>query len=313
MDVGYRTIICRLLLTGLLAGTAVTAAAQSDSAEGLILSVALAQDLAREALDDAVQPIGSLLNHVGPSSVFAAGERGFGAWSLSVGFAASEFKMTSPDYTLDDPRGDDRIEGGVGAAYADLSLGLFAGFPTGSSTVTTAGSIDLLLRLGATLGDQDDLAEEIDLGSWAPIFGGGLRIGLLDGPSLPSVSIAAGANHFARRTFAVLVDIEDEDAEVALDFEQTTVFALLEVGKSFGWITPYAVAGATHHRLKADYVAEVIYGDGSATIDDAVDNGQTISTVYGGVEFGGGLFRLDLEAGVADDEPFGRLFFRFTS
>jgi hypothetical protein len=295
-----------LLVTAGLGAT--PALAQGDTAEGLILTVARARDLARTALDDAVLPIGSLLNQIGPSSVFAADDQGFGNWSLSLGAGASKLTMTSPDYTVDDPSGDDAIEGGVGAAYADLSLGLFRGYRL-SSGRNTVGSVDLLFRLGYTLGDQENLAEEIDLGSWGPIIGGGLRLGLLKGPGLPSVSLAAGANYFQRRVFAV--QIEDEDASVELDFEQTSAFLLLEVGKRLGPLTPYVVGGMTHHRLEAAYRAEVVYGDGApAMVRDDVDNKQTAALFYGGLELGSTWLRLSLEGGVSDGDPFGRFFFR---
>lgn len=300
------------MLVGLWIAASTAAAQDTDTAEGLILTVALAQDLAREALDDSVAPIGSLLNQIGPSCVFAAEEQGFGRWSLSLGATASKFSITSPDYTLGDPRDGDRIDGGIGAVFADLSLGLFRGYRP-SETITTAGSVDLMLRLGYSLGDQDNLAEKIDLGSWAPIYGGGLRFGLLKGPRIPSVSLSAGANSFQRRVFTV--QVEDENAAVSLDFEQTSAFLLLEVGKSLGWATPYFVGGLTHHRLQAEYTADIIYGSNenlTATIHDAVDNKQTVDLFFLGVEFGSDLLRLDLEVGTADGESFGRFFLRFS-
>ena len=111
------------------------------------------------------------------------------------------------------------------------------------------------------------------------------------------------------------MQVEDEDAAVNLNFDQTTTFALLEVGKSFGWVTPYIVGGFSHHRLNADYVADVRYGSGdgsTATINDSVDDKQTVNMIFGGLELGSGLLRIDLEAGRAGDEPFGRFFLRFS-
>jgi len=296
------------LLTYLCAGSL---HAQTDTAEGLILTVARSQDLARAALHDAVLPVGSMLDQIGPSSIFLADDLDTRWWSISMGVTASSLSMTSPDYTVADPYGDDKIEGGVGAASADLSMRLFRGYSP-SPSVTTAGRVDVLLRLGYSLGDQENLADSIDLGSWAPIYGGGLRIGLLKGPRLPSVSLAAGANHFTRRIFAV--EVEGEDASVELDFEQTSAFLLLEVGKSLGWFTPYAVVGTSHQRLQASYLAEIVYGDdsgSSAVIYDAVDDKQTVKLIYGGLELGSGFMRFTFEGGVTDDEPFGRMFLRF--
>ncbi len=39
--------------------------------------------------------------------------------------------------------------------------------------------MDLLLRLGYTVGDQTDLARTVELGSLKPILGTGVRLGLL--------------------------------------------------------------------------------------------------------------------------------------
>lgn len=304
-------------LVGLLVGLCVvpsTAWAQGvDTPAGLILTVARAQELVRETLDDSVAPIGTMLNQIGPSSVFATGEQGFGRWSLSLGVTASEFTVTNPDYTVADPRGDDQISGGIGSANLDLSLGVFAGYEP-SATITTAGSVDLLFRLGVSLGDQDNLAEEIDLSSWAPILGAGMRIGLLKGPDIPAVSLSVGVNYFQRRLFTVQVE-DTDDGTVNMDFDQTTTFLLLEVGKSFGWVTPYLVGGRTHNRLNADYVADIVFGSdgsGTAVIDDSVDIKQTVNTIFGGLEFGSGLVRIDLEAGRAGDESFARFFLRFS-
>jgi len=287
-------------------------AQDGNTGEGLILSVARAQQLAEQTLEETVAPLGTLLSQIGPSSVFAAGDQGFGTWSVAIGGAATKFSVSSPDYTLEDPAGEDKIEGGAGAVYLDASLGLFRGYQP-SQSVTTSGSVDLLLRLGYSLGDQENLAEKVDLSSYAPIYGGGLRFGLLKGPGLPSISLTTGANFFKRRVFSTT--IENEDAQVELDFDQTSTFLLLEIGQSFGWITPYLVGGVTHHRMQADYVADVLYGSdeqSTATIDDSVDIKQTLNMFYGGLEFGSGILRLDLEGGVSDGDPFARFFLRFS-
>ena len=307
-----RSSVLIWLLVG-LGSVPVTAPAQEvDTAAGLILTVARAQQLVRNTLDDSVAPIGTMLNHLGPTSVFAAGEQGFGSWSLALGVTASEFNVTNPDYTVSDPFGDDQISGGIGSANVDLSLGVFRGYEP-SASITTTGSVDLLFRLGFSLGDQENLAEDIDLSSWAPILGAGMRIGLLKGPRVPAVSLSMGVNYFQRRLFTV--QVEDTDGGgVNMDFDQTSTFLLLEVGKSFGWVTPYLAGGRTHNRLNADYVADIVYGSGgsaTAVINDSVVNKQSVNLIFGGLEFGSGLVRFDLEAGRSGDESFGRFFLRF--
>ena len=179
-------------------------------------------------------------------------------------------------------------------------------------------SADLLLRLGFTLGDQEDLGEEIDLSSLAPIFGAGLRLGVVKGEKLPSISIAGGINFFQNRTFKVQGEVEEGGEitpfEVELNMQQTSVFFLLEVGKQLGWVTPYLVGGVANHRLEASYGAEVVYDIDAEAVraTDDLDLKETQGIVFGGVELGGGLFRFVLQAGVSGDESFGTFFLRFT-
>jgi hypothetical protein len=288
------------------------AALGQDSPEDWILTVDRARDLAQDALADAVVPLGNLLNQLGPAGVFAsAGDRLPSSWSISLGATASGFDITNPDYTVTDPRGADRIDGTIGAVYVDASAGLFRGY--GASTGTRRhGSVELLLRAGATLGDQPDLANKVDFSRWAPIFGAGLRIGVLQGQRVPAVSLSMGVNYLARRTFTVRIeDSDDRDAEVNLTFRQTSGFLLLEAGYPLGVLTPYFAGGVAHHRLEAHYTAEVFSGDSyAATIRDAVDDGQGIGTLLGGLEFGRGTARWGLEAGVSGKETFGQFYFR---
>jgi hypothetical protein len=285
---------------------------QASTPEGLLLTIVLAQDLAEAALEDAVAPLGSLMGQIGPSAIYAASQQGAGNWSLSLGAAGATYELTNPDYTLDDPRGADRLEGGIGAFSADLSLGLLQGYHS-SGRISGLGSVDLLLRLGYTLGDQANL-EEIDFSSWAPIFGGGLRFGVLRGPGLPCISLAAGVNHFTRRTYSVVGETSGRDFEVNLDFEQTSYFFLLEIGKRFGFVTPYMSAGAVRNRLVADYDAGVIYDADSeiVTVRDAIDSQQTSGLFLAGLEVGRGLIRLDLEGGVLGDSTHGKVFLRIS-
>ncbi len=291
-------------------------AVAQNSPEELVLTVARARMLANQALEDGVTPIGAMLVQLGPSTTYAAGSQGFGGWSLSAGGVAASFDITNPDYELSDPTGSDRIEGGIGAFYGDLSLGLYKGYDSGESHSIL--SADLLLRLGFTLGDQDDLDNEIDLGSLAPIFGAGLRLGVIKGEKLPSISISGGISFFQNRTFKVQGEVEEGGQtapfEVELEMQQTSAFVLLEVGKQFGWITPYLAGGLGNHRLEARYSAEVIYDIDAEPVQagDDLDLLKTQGVAFGGAELGSGLFRFVLQLGISGDETFGTFFLRFT-
>lgn len=288
------------------------AASAQFSPEELVLYVARAQDLAGQTLDDAVPRIGVLMAGIGPSSAAATGEQGFGHGSLSLGSRGAEFSVTNPDYSVSDPAGDDRVDGAIAAAYADLSLGLLH-LDRGPRT-TVLGSLDLLLRYGLTVGDQPNIADSVDLGQLKSIYGAGLRFGLLAGRDVPRVSLAAGVNHLAARTFSVNGLIVDGDTEVPyrvdLEFAETSYFALLEVSRKFGVITPYFAGGLTRHHLTSDYAAVVVFDADAAEqsrLADAVEIWQTQPIAYGGVELGGRL-GLVLEGGVTEDGGFGSVY-----
>lgn len=282
------------------------------SPEELILYVARAQDLARQTLADAAPRIGILMVGIGPSSAAVTEERGLGHLSLSLGSRGAEFNVTNPDYTVTDPAGDDRIEGAVAAAYGDIGLGLL--HRDRGPRTTVLGSLDLLLRLGVTVGDQPNIADSVELEHLKRIYGAGLRLGLLDGHDVPRVSLAVGVNHLDERTFSVVGKFTEGDTEVPyrvdLEFDETSNFAILELGKDFGPIAPYVAAGLTRHHLTSRYAAVVVF-DAEATqqsqIADAVDIWLTQPIAYGGIEFGGRL-GLVLEGGATEDGVFGSLY-----
>jgi hypothetical protein len=293
-----------------------TRALAQNSPEELILTVARAQELASAAIGDASSPLGILLLQIGPSSSYSWGDQGLGHFSLALGGVGAAFSITSPDYTDSDPSGADRIDGPVGAFYSDLSIGLWEGHSGGR--VRSVGSVDFLFRLGYTLGDQTDIVDNLDLGSLKPIVGAGLRVGLLKGDGLPSVSLAGGINFLQRRTFEVrgtaFGGAVSRPFVVSLNLKQKGAFLLTEVGKRFGFITPYAAGGIVSQRLEADYDSEVWYDVNSSSVGvhDDLEFEETRGVVFGGLGFGSGLLRFALEGGVAGSEPYGTFFINFT-
>lgn len=304
-----RAFVLLILAAGLL--EAGPAGAQSTPEE-LILYVARAQDLARQTLTEAAPRLGLLMAGIGPASASSTAERGLGHVSLSVGARGAEFDVTNPDYTVADPAGEDRVDGAVAAAYADLGLGLL--HRDRGPRPTVLGSLDLLLRLGLTVGDQPNIADSVDIEHLKSIYGAGLRLGLLDGRNVPRVSLAAGVSHLVERRFSVAGTFTEDDTAVPyrvdLDFKETSYFAMLEVGKDFGGIAPYVAVGATRHHLESRYTAVVVF-DANASeqseIADAVDVWHTQAVALGGIEFGRRL-GLVLEGGTTADGAFGSLY-----
>jgi hypothetical protein len=292
-----------------------TKVAGQNSPEELVLIVARAKELAALALEDAVSPIGALLFQIGPSGGFAWGDQGFGHFTISLGGRGTPLSITNPDYTAEDPGGADRIESPAGAFYTDLSVGLWPGHQGGK--VQGVGSGSLLLRLGYTLGDQSDIVDDLDVTSLKPIYGIGLRLGLLKGAGLPSVSVAVGANFLQRRTFKVpgtaFGGTDSRSFEVVLSLKQSGTFLLGEVGKRFGIITLYGAGGVVGQHLEAQYDSEVWYDANSNSVDIGDDlEFETSSGVFlGGLGFGGTV-RLVLEGGMWEGEPFGTFFLSIT-
>jgi hypothetical protein len=281
-----------------------------DPPEELVLRTALANDLTQQALRGIIEPIGGLLGRISPSSSYATANRGLGYGAVSIGVTALQFEITDPDYTKVDAAGNaGTLDGPAAAAFADFEIGLFEGYGKRGKT-NNVGSLDLLIRLGASLGDQNDLAEKIDTSSWAPIFGGGLRLGLLRGENFPSISVSAGVNRFTERTFRVLGDVDGEPFEVAFDLDQTSAFVLAEIGKQWGGYLPFLGVGRVWHDLEARYRANVVVQGGEAQIDNPVDVSAAKSLLFGGVELGSGFFRIVLEAGSSSGEPYGTFFFK---
>lgn len=307
----FRTVIRALPLAVVMTTWPALDLRAQNSPEEFLLTVARAKELARGALDDLVLPIGTLLVQIGPSSVYAGGGQGPGRLSVALGGAGGPLTIQSPDYTEPDPTGTDQIEAGVGAAYADVSIGLVPG--SSGPRVEGVGSVDLLLRLGYTLGDQPDIGDEVDLGSLKPIYGIGTRVGILKGPGLPAISLAAGVNVFQKRTFGVQDTEDGTPFEVRLDLEQTTKFALLEIAKKAGFFTPYLAVGIADHGLDAEYVSEVVYdAPAKAIVTDIVESDKSRGVFFGGLEIGGGLVRFTLQGGFSGGEPFGNVFLRLT-
>lgn len=300
-----------LLLLVLFAGPA---AAQS-SPEEVILRAAQASELTQQALEDVVDPIGGLLGRISPSSSYGTANRGFGYFALSFGATGLQFNITDPDYTqVTAGESAGEITGPAGAIFADAEIGLFSGYGR-TSKLKNVGSVDLLVRLGATLGDQDDLGNELDLGSLAPIYGLGARIGLIRGDDLPSVSLSAGTNHFAKRRFAVQGEFEGDPFVVALDFKQSSSFLLLEVGKQWRGFLPFLGGGGVWHRLKSDVAAEIVYETNNGTERTVTSEGFAVDgnhgVFFGGLELGVGIFRVVMEGGVSSGSPYGSFFLKF--
>lgn len=301
-----------LLATALLAASAAwTPTSAQTSAEELVLTSRLAVDLANQALEDVVLPLGGLLGRISPGSGYASGAHGIGWAAVSVGAVGLQFEMTSPDYEFFKRNGiADVIEGPAAAVYADFEVGLYRGVPVG--TARNVGSIDLLLRWGLTLGDQDDLGDDIDVSkvidTLEPIYGAGARIGLLRGPGLPAVSMSFGFNHFVERSFRYLGEVDDQPFAVGLGIEQTSSFLMFEVAKDLGFFTPYVGAGRVKHAMNSSYAAEIrISGsDENTTIGEDVDVKLTHTNLFGGLElFPGSPVRLVIEAGALDDTAYG--------
>lgn len=299
----------------LVSGTASRSQAQS-SAEELILTSRLAVDLAHQALEDVVLPVGGLLGRISPSSGYASDAHGWGFAALTLGAVGLQFEMTNPDYDFYKQNGfADTVEGPAAAVYADLELGLYRGVPWGKAR--NVGSIDLLVRYGLTLGDQDDLGEDIDvnkvLETLEPIYGAGARIGLLRGPGLPAVSFSFGVNHFVQRSFRFTGEVDGQEFAIGLDLEQTSSFFLFEVAKQLSFVTPYVGAGRVSHSMSSNYAADIrISGSSSdTTIGEDVDVRVSHSNFFGGLElFTGGPVRLNLEAGSLDDTAYGSVALR---
>jgi hypothetical protein len=311
-----RTLAIAVAVLSMVSFVGVSPASAQSSPEEIILLSRQAVDLANESLSDVVAPIGGLLGRISPSSSFASGNRGLGYAALSVGGTALNFEMTDPDYTaLEGGGSPDIVEGLAAAIFADLELGLFSGYGR-DSRAKNIGSVDLLIRVGSSLGAQEDLEDDLDLGSWAPIYGAGFRIGLLRGEELPSVSLSFGFNHFTERTFSVLGESEGEEFSVDLDFKETSRFFLLEVGKRWKQLIPFAGLGATWSRFEANYDAEVVYDLTSTSTDiikvgDSVDLNDRQGIFFAGVELGATTYvRIVLEAGAVSGDGYATASFK---
>ena len=308
-----------LVLTVLALATLLPASASraQTSAEELILTTRLAVDLANQALTDAVTPVGGLLGRISPSGAYASDGHGFGYAALSVGAVGLQFEMTSPDYQFYKSNGfADTVEGPAAAIYADLELGLYRGVPWGK--LRNVGSIDLLVRYGLTIGDQENLGDsDLDVGqvleTLEPIYGAGARIGLLRGPGLPAVSVSLGFNHFVERSFGFEGEVDGTPFAIGLDLEQTSSFYLLEVSKRLAFLTPYVGVGRVHHSMTSSYAAQIVVEGalGVTTIGDGVDVNTDHSNFFGGLElFAGAPVRLNLEAGALDGDAYGNVSLR---
>lgn len=312
--VGRRGSVVLLAVTVVALCRPLAAAAQ-PSPEAMALYVARARELARESLIDAAAPVGVLLLGGGPTSAAASPRRGLGHGTLSVGARAVEFRVTNPDYTVADPAGADAVDGYIGAVYADLGLGLL-NLDRGPR-VTVLGSVDLLLRYGLTVGDQADIADRIDFGKLKSLFGAGLRLGLLAGRGVPTVSFSAGVNHLQERTFQAQGDIVEDDTRVpfavALEFAETNYYALLEISAAWLGVVPYVAGGLTRHHLDARYAAVVVF-DVDATEQPptagTIDLWESQGVVYGGLAIGRRV-GLVLEAGAAGDQGFASIYLQF--
>ena len=286
-----------------------------NSPEELILEVSRARDLAVLALEDLVGPVGLMLLRIGPSSAFASDPRGLGHGSLTFGAVAGALTLTSPDYTDADPTGGDRIDAAVGSVNTDITIGLASGRAIGR--LEGVGSVDVLLRLGYTLGDQDDIADNVDVGSLKSILGAGLRIGVLKGEGLPAVSLAGGFNVLRRRTFNVRGTASNNGATklfvIALELEQTTAFAMAEIAKRLGFVTPFAAFGVAGHTFESHYDSEVVYDatSNSVIVSVVVEIKRTSGIALAGLEFGAGPAGIVLEGGTAGGEAFGAFYIRF--
>lgn len=278
--------------------------------EALILRAAQARDLIDQALADVVEPVGGLLGRISPSSSFATANHGLGYSAVSLGATGLRFEITDPDYTEVDASGTPAsIEGGAGAVFMDVEIGLFEGYGR-TGRAKNMGAVDLLLRFGATVGDQENLAEKVDLQSWSPIFGAGFRVGILRGERLPSVSLSGGLNHFTERRFSVIGDVDGDPFEVDLDLRQSTIFLLAEVGKQWRGVLPFAGVGVVWHDLDAEFRGEVLQGDEFARLADQVNHKATGANLFGGLELGSSFLRLVLEAGVSSGQPYGTVSFK---
>ncbi len=296
-------------------GLGVQRAGAQGSPEELALYVARAQDLAREMITDATPRIGVLMLGIGPSSAVATDVHGRGHFSLALGGRGAGFTVTNPDYRAADPTGADQIDAGVGAVYGDASVGLLYRDHGGRTTVL--GSLDLLLRLGLTVGDQANIANRVDLGKLKRMIGAGVRVGLLAGRHVPQVSLSLGVNHLVERRFSVAGEVEGATSSVPyhvdLDFDETTYFGLLEVGKDLGFVAPYLAAGIGRHHLNSRYDAIIVF-DADAPeqprVDDTINVWSTRTLACGGFEFGQTV-SLVCEGGVTEDGPFGSFYLRF--
>ncbi len=299
-----------LALAVALALPASSARAQ-DTAWGLILQVTRAQQLAEQTLKDVQTPLGAVLARISPGSAYATGERGLGYWALSLGATGLRFDITNPDYTQVDAAGHPAsITGPFGAAYADLEVGIFSGYSPGH--MHDIGCVDVLLRGGVTIGDQGNLANEVDLQHLGPLLGAGLRVGLLRGDGLPSISLSSGVNFFDQRTFKVRVQQAGNDYDITLELRQNTFFLLGEISKQFWAVTPYGGGGLLHHHLEASYAAQVAYSTGSVEVHGAPHLSESESIVFGGLELGSGFLRIVGEGGASGGEPYGTFYLRFT-
>ncbi|MBK8164351.1 MAG: hypothetical protein IPK64_00150 [bacterium] len=296
----------------LLIASAGGRAAAQQTPEEFILYMARAQDLARQTLADATPHLGTMIAGTGPSSATATVRPGLGHAALSVGLRGAEFTVANPDYTVDDPSGADRVESAVIAAFADASIGLL--HRDRGPRATVLAGLDLLLRAGLTLGDQPDITRSVDLENLKPIFGGGLRLRLLDGGHAPQVSLAAGASFLTERRFSARGQLTEGDVtapyEVNLSFEESSRFLLLEVGKRFGGFAPYVAMGWVRHHLRASYDAVVVFdvlAEPQMLANDDVDVRRTDGLICAGFELGSPL-GLVLEAGRSAGGSFGSLF-----
>ncbi len=289
-------------------------AAAAQGPEEILLLSKQAVDLAEAALSDAVEPVGGLLGRISPSSSYASVSRGFGYAAISLGATGLEFKITDPDYTNLDAQGQPgTLDGFAGAVFADIEIGLFSGYGR-TTRAKNIGSLDLLVRLGATIGDQDNLADEIDLGSLKPIYGVGFRLGILRGRDLPAISLSGGVNHFLRRSLNVLGDVDGTDFEVGLQLEQTSAFFLLEVAKQWGPVIPFVGAGVVRHTLDTSLEADVVYdaaNDGIAQVARGFDFFDNSGLFFGGLELGSQFVRVVAEVGSSSSDPYATFYFKF--
>ncbi len=314
------TRVLALGLLAIVAGATVTAPVQAQTqAEELILTSKLAIDLANQALTDAALPIGALLGRIGPSGSMASDRHGFGYLAVSGGIVGLPFKMTNPDYTIYKELGrPEMVDGAAATLFADFEIGLFRGAQTRG--FENVGAIDLLLRYGLTVGDQENINEtDIDFGTvmstLEPIYGAGLRIGLLRGGKLPTLSVSFGFNKFQERVFGFKGDVEGNPIAVRLSLEQVSSYFRFEAAKRLSFLTLFAGAGIMNHDMESGYRADIVVTDSgsslSATVSDGVVVDQTDRLLFGGIElFSSAPIRLGGEAGILDDTAFGSVSLR---